>query len=123
MCTQHTADDGGTALQQALQAQTQQTIQTPTAPSLKMPTPDLEDLFTVLERQLTEFLGELIREAIKPFKESFESELLSMKTSIGDLSNRIAELEKITPSQTHTCKPAAWQQEVFFGGGVWSYSK
>ena len=49
----------------------------------------------VLERQLTEFLGELIREAIKPFKESFKSELLSMKTSIGDLSNRIAELEKI----------------------------
>ena len=75
VCTQHTADDGGKVLQQAQQAQAQQTIQTPTALSRKMSTPDLQDLFTVLERQLTESLGELIREAIKPFKEIFESEL------------------------------------------------
>ena len=34
VCTQHTADDGGTDLQQAQQAQAQQTIQTPTALSL-----------------------------------------------------------------------------------------
>ena len=58
-----------------------------------MPTPDLQDLFTVVERQLAESLGELIREAIKPFKERFDSELLSMKISIGELSIRIAELE------------------------------
>ena len=107
VCTQHTADDGGKDLQQAQQAQAQHTTQTPTALSRKMPTPDLQDLFTVLEKQLTESLGELIREAIKPFKERFESELLSMKRSVGDLSNRITELEKMTPSQPHTCKPTA----------------
>ena len=104
VCTQHTADDGGKDLQQAQQAQQ---AQMPTALSRKMPTPDLQDLFTVLERRLTESLGELIREAIKPYKERFESELLSMKRSIGELSNRIAELEKMTPSQPHTCKPTA----------------
>ena len=105
VCTQHTVDDGGKDLQQAQQAQ--QTIQTPTALSRKIPTPDLQDFFMVLERQLTESLGELIREAIKPFKERFDRELLSMKRSIGELSNRIAELEKMTPSQPHTCKPTA----------------
>ena len=97
VCTQHTADDGGKDLQQAQQvqqAQAQQTIQTPTALPRKMPTPDLQDLFTVLERQLTESVGELIRETIKPFKERFESELLSMKRRIGELSNRITELRR-----------------------------
>ena len=46
-------------------------------------------------------MGELIRVLERLLNQKLESELLSMKRSMGELSNSIADLEKVTPFQPH----------------------